>query len=140
VRPNLDIEVRANSGDISISLPHGFRGEITIRASSDRIKFSPTLGACTSLLLDIPEERVFFVHEGGTKWRNGNGKDRAQSRQEESEDALLVYGEYSSVRINWTGEEDLRLPGTRIVVPKLGPGWKAFLNDVGKLVLPSRKS
>jgi hypothetical protein len=154
-RPNLDIEICANSGDVSVSLPRCFRGEITIRASSERVAFSPALGACTAQLLDIPEERVFFVRdelcEGG-EWRNGNsnsdeGSDgsKGQGRSpEEPQDALLVHGGYRNVRLNWIGEEDLpetRLPSRLgIAVPnlKVGAGWKAFWNDVGRLVLSSK--
>jgi len=154
VRPNLDIEICANSGDVSVSLPRCFRGEITIRANSERVAFSPALGACTAPLLDIPEERVFFVRDelcedASRKRRNDSGNsnessggNKGQGRsQEEVHDALLVHGEYRSVRINWIDEEDLpemRLPGGRIIVPnlKLGARWKALWNDVGKLVLP----
>jgi hypothetical protein len=152
--PNLDIEICANSGDVSVSLPRCFRGEITIRASSDRVMFSPALGACTAQLLDIPEERVFFVRnelcEDG-RWSNGNsnsnGDSKGQGRSpEEPQDALLIHGEYRNVRLNWIGEEDLpetRLPSRLgIIVPnlKMGAGWKTFWNDVGRLVLPNKVS
>jgi hypothetical protein len=155
VRPNLDIEISANVGDVSVSLPRCFRGEITIRANSERVAFSTALGACTAPLLDIPEERVFFVRDAlcedaSRKRCNGSGNSnessggsKGQGRSpEEAHDALLVHGEFRSVRINWIDEEDLpemKLPGGRIIMPilKLGrAGWKSLWNDVGKLILP----
>ena len=155
-RPNLDIEICVNWGDISVSLPRCFRGEITIR-DGDHVTFSPALGACTAPLLDIPEERVFFVRdelcEGG-KRPNGNsnsdedgGGSKSQGRtQEEPQDALLIHGVHMNVQLNWIGEEDL--PETRlrsrigIIVTnlKLGVRLKAFWNDMRRLVLPSRVS
>jgi len=151
-RPNFDIEICANSGDVSISLPRCFRGEITIRANHDRITFSPSFGACTAPLLDIPEERVYFVRdelcEGGTTRRRrshdeaqgagtgSKGNDQSATR-EESLDALLVHGEHRGVRISWDGEADLPETKATLKIPfnfKLG-GLKAVWNDVGKDVV-----
>jgi len=82
-RPNLDVEICANNGDVSISLPRCFRGEITIRAAHDRIAFSTSLGACTAPLLDIPEERVYFVRDElcGAGGGGGGGTEQQQQQQ-----------------------------------------------------------
>lgn len=161
-RPNLDVEICASHGDVSISLPRCFRGEITIRSTHDRISFSPSFGSYAAPLLDIPEERVYFVRDelceggGGTEQRRRSLGEAAQGttsskydgqsgvREEESLDALLVHGEHRSVRINWVGEEDLperkRTVTLGMLIPsnlKLDGGLKAVWNNVGKDLVKS---
>ena len=110
--------LRANYGDISLSLPRCFRGPITIRTGDERIDFSPALGEYASLISDVPGIRVYFVgtRPRSGKWGNG-GEDNSESI-EDSLDELTVDGRYTSVRINWDGEDE---------VPIMRPnGWQLF--------------
>ena len=115
-RPSLSIDLRANYGDISLSLPCSFRGPITITSSHERIAFSPALEERMAPLSDIQGVRVYFVgdrpHSGrwGGDDNTNKGEEHASrggSTEEEPLDELTVSGEHASVRVNWDGEPDL---------------------------------
>ena len=108
--PFLDMEMCANFGDVSVSLPRCFRGPITIRTRDDRIAFSPALKGCTALVSDIAGILVYFVGEGprSGKWGEPGSSNNGET-VEDSFDRLLIRGRFSSVRINWDGEEELPL-------------------------------
>lgn len=146
-RANFDIEIIANFGDVSVWLPRCFRGEITIRAKHDYIAFSPKLGAYVAPLLEIPQERVYFVRDelcgdqpsprrGGRGGRDrdrdcADGADKKDRCPDEPLDALLVHGKHSSVRISWDDEKELSDMKPLEIVTTRG-GWKALLNGAGK--------
>ena len=144
-RANFDIEIIANFGDVSVWLPRCFRGEITIRAKHDCIAFSPKLGAYTAPLLEIPQERVYFVRDElcgdhpSPRRRRGRDRDRAKGADkkdrspDEPLDALLVHGKHSSVRISWDDEKELSDMKPLEIVTTRG-GWKALLNGAGKRI------
>jgi hypothetical protein len=108
--PFLDMEMCANFGDIYVSLPRCFRGPITIRTRDHRIDFSPALKERTALVSDIAGILVYFVGDRprSGKWGKPSGSDNGET-VEDSFDKLLVGGRFSSVRINWDGEEELPL-------------------------------
>jgi hypothetical protein len=113
------MELRANYGDVYLSLPSCFRGPITIRTGDDRIAFSRALKKRTALISDVPGVRVYFVgdrpHSG--KWGNGD-TSTSETVEEDSLDELSIDGIFTSVRINWDGEEDM---------PFMPPNpWQAF--------------
>jgi len=150
-RANFDIEIIANLGDVSVWLPRCFRGEITIRAKHDSIAFSPKLGAYAAPLLEIPQERVYFVRDElcgdqpSPPPRRGGGRhrDRDRDRAEEADkkdrcpdepfDALLIHGKHTSVRISWDDEKELSDMKPLEIVTTRG-GWKALLNGAGKRI------
>ncbi|KAH9000455.1 hypothetical protein EDB92DRAFT_1985241 [Lactarius akahatsu] len=111
-RPSLDIELWANYGDVSLSLPRCFRGPIAIRSHHERVAFSSELEKRTPLLSDVDGVRVYFVGDRprSWRWRGGvseeGGKD-ASGSLEEPLDELSVGGRHTSVRINWDGESEL---------------------------------
>ncbi|KAH9027191.1 hypothetical protein EDB84DRAFT_1677547 [Lactarius hengduanensis] len=70
-RPSLDIELWANYGDVSISLPRCFRGPIMIRSHHERIAFSSELKKRTPKL---SESDVDGVRGAGRRSEEG-GKD-----------------------------------------------------------------
>ena len=47
------MKLRANFGDVYVSLPCCFRGPITIRTRGDRLAFSPALKERTALISDV---------------------------------------------------------------------------------------
>ncbi|KAH9066820.1 hypothetical protein EDB87DRAFT_1588404 [Lactarius vividus] len=111
-RPSLDIELWANYGDVSLSLPRCFRGPITIRSSHERIKLSSALVTRTTMLSDVQGVRVYFVGDRphSWRWRGGIGKEGkkdASGSLEEPLDELSVGGRHTSVRIKWDGESEL---------------------------------
>jgi hypothetical protein len=128
------MEMGANHGDVSISLPLCFRGHITIRTGDERVAFSPALKECTALLSDVPGVRVYFVGDRqrgrGTRSSYGNGNDGGETAQGEPLDELSISGRYSSVRINWDGEEEL--PGVG-----LDP-WMSFLSGADRFFTSGR--
>ena len=67
-RLSLNIDIRANYGDISLSLPRYFRGPITIRSSHERVAFSPALEERMAPISDVQGVRVYFV---GNRPRSG---------------------------------------------------------------------
>ena len=104
-----------------VSLPRYFRVPITIRTGDDRVALSPALKEHTALISDVPGVRVYFV--GGRprvgKWGNdGDNSDDGGTVEDSSLDELSVSGRYLSVRINWGGEE-----GMRLMMPS---GWQGF--------------
>jgi|SRR5712672_1091530 len=105
-RPFLDIELRADYGDVFITLPRCFRGLVTIRTGDERIALSPGLAGCTALLSDVPGVREYFVGERRPKRNRGSGKVDEDYTPEEPLDGLVVRGKFTSVRINWEGERD----------------------------------
>jgi hypothetical protein len=109
----------ANYGDVYLSLPHCFRGPITIRTGDDRIAFSPALGDRTALISDVPGGQVYFVgaRPRGGKWGSGDMTDKSEA-VEDSLDELSVDGRFTSVRVNYVGEEEVP-----IMVPN---PWQAF--------------
>ena len=104
------MEMRADFGDVCVSLSHCLRGPITIRTGNDRIAFSPALKERTALVSDIAGIRVYFVGDRprSGKW-GGPGSNDNREILEDSFDELLVGGRFSSVRINWDGEEEVPL-------------------------------
>jgi len=104
-RPSLDIELRADYGDVFVTLPRCFRGPITIRTGDERIALSTGLAECTALLSDVPGVREYFLGERRPKESRGGGK--LNGTPEEPLDELVVRGKFTSVRINWVGERDL---------------------------------
>ena len=122
--------LRANYGDIFLSLPRCFRGPITIRTGDDRIAFSPALGESASLISDVPGIRVYFVgarpHSG--KWGNGDS-DNGES-VEDMLDELTIDGTFTSVRINWDGEDE-------VPIMRLN-GWWGFCGGAKRLFTTGR--
>ena len=130
-RAFLDMELRAYYGDISLSLPHCFRGPITIRTGDDRIALSPALEERTALISDIPGVRVYFVGDRprSGKWGSGDDSDNGGSL-EDSLDELTVDGKYTSVRINLDDEEE---------VPLMKPsGWQVFCGGAQRFFTSGR--
>jgi hypothetical protein len=112
-RPSLDINVRADHGDISLALPYCFRGPITINTTHERIIFSPGLKPFASQLSDVLGERVYFIGERPRKgeWRGGSEDDRdvgMENTPEEAVDRLHVHGKHTTV---WIGRIDEEKPG-----------------------------
>ena len=110
-RPSFDIELRANYGDVSLSLPRCFRGPITIRSSHERITFSPALEERTAPLSDVQGVRVYFVGDRplSGRWRGyrEGGEDGGVGRYpDEPLDELSVGGWHTGVRIYWDGEPE----------------------------------
>jgi hypothetical protein len=100
--------VHADHGDISLTLPHCFRGPVTIHSTHERITFSPALKPCTSQLSDVLGEQVYFVGERPRKgeWRGGDEDDEGtEDAPEEAVDRLHVYGNHTNVWIGRIGEE-----------------------------------
>jgi hypothetical protein len=129
-RPFFDMALRANYGDISLSLPRCFRGPMTIRTGDERIDFSPALGEYSSLISDVPGIRVYFVgaRPRSGKWGNG-GSDDGES-VEDILDELTIDGRYTSVRINWDGEDE---------VPIVRPsGWQVFCGGAERFFTSGR--
>ncbi|KAH9027188.1 hypothetical protein EDB84DRAFT_1401138 [Lactarius hengduanensis] len=121
-RPSFDIDLLANYGDISLSLPRCFRGPITIRTSHERIAFSPALEERSAPLSDDQGIRVYFVGDRprSGQWRSDDVEENAGAGgfPEEPLDELFVGGWHMSVRINWDGEPEL---------PQVKPtGWENF--------------
>src|SRR6266702_2452515 len=113
-RPSFDIDLRANYGDVSLSLPRCFRGPITIHSSHERIAFSSALEERTALLSDIQGVRMYFVGDRSNSGRrcasdddDREGEEDAGGYPEESLDELSVGGWHTSVRIRWDGEPEL---------------------------------
>jgi hypothetical protein len=121
--------LRAYYGDISLTLPRCFRGPITIRTGDDRIALSPALEERTALISDVPGVRVYFV---GDRPRSGKwgSEDYSNSGVEDLLDELSVDGRYTSVRINWDGEEEM---------PIMAPnGWQVFCGGAERFFTSGR--
>ncbi|KAH9981983.1 hypothetical protein BJV74DRAFT_887223 [Russula compacta] len=105
-RPSLDVELYANNGDISLSLPRCFRGPITIRTTHEGIVLSAALEECTALLLDAQGTRAYFVGDRPRRgeWGRGNEDDDGDNVGEPL-DNVYIGGKHTSVRISWVGEE-----------------------------------
>ena len=118
--PFLNIALRANYGDICVSLPRCFRGPITIRTGDDRIALTPALEERTALISDVPGLRVYFVGDRPRvgKWGSDGDNNDNGGTVEDSLDELTVSGRYSSVRVNLDGEQELP-----IMMPS---GWQGF--------------
>jgi len=137
LRPSLGIDLRANHGDISLSLPRCFRGPITITSSHERIKFSDALEERVAPLSDIQGVRVYFVGDRprSGQWRgdDNEGEEHAstsESTEEEPLDELTVSGWHTSVRINWDGEPEL---------PEMKPnGWENFCRGSARFFTSGR--
>ena len=119
--------LRANYGDVFLSLPRCFRGPMTIRTGDDRISLFPALDEYASLISDVPGLHAYFVgtqpHSG--KWGNGSlGSNNGES-VEELLDELTIDGKFTSVRINWDGKDEV--PIMRL------SGWQAFCGGAGRL-------
>jgi len=134
-RPSLDIEVQANYGDVSLSLPRCFRGPIMIRSSHERIAFSPALEECTAPLSDVQgARRVYFVGNRPLWWRGNDeeGEENADVGRcpEEPLDELSVGGSHTSLRICWDGEPEL--PQIKL------SGWEHFCMGTTRFFTSSR--
>ncbi|KAH9066821.1 hypothetical protein EDB87DRAFT_463101 [Lactarius vividus] len=124
-RPSLDIELWANFGDVSLSLPRCFRGPITIRSPHERIAFSAALERRVAPLSDVQGVRVYFVGDQprSGRWRGDVGEEGEKDvggSLEEPLDELSVGGRHTSVRIKWDGEPELP--------QMMQNGWKDFLS------------
>ncbi|KAI9440692.1 hypothetical protein H4582DRAFT_1812036, partial [Lactarius indigo] len=134
-RPSLDIELWANYGDVSLSLPRCFRGPITIRSPHERIKFSSALERRVAPLSDAQGVRVYFVGDQprSGRWRGDvseEGEKDAGGSLEEPLDELSVGGRHTSVRINWEGEPELP--------QMIQNGWKNFRSGNVRLFTSGR--
>ena len=110
------MKLRANFGDVYVSLPRCFRGLITIRTRDDRLAFSPALEERTALISDVSGVRVYFVGERPRSGKWGNGSSSVT--KEDLLDELSVDGRFTSVRINWDGDKE---------VPFMKPNpWQVF--------------
>ena len=119
--------LRANYGDVFLSLPHCFRRPMTIRTGDNRISLFPALDEYTSLISDVPGLHVYFVgaRPRSGKWGNGSlGSDNGES-VEDLLDELIIYGKFTSVWINWDSEDEV--PIMRL------SGWQAFCGGAGRL-------
>jgi len=125
----LNIELRANYGDVTLLLPRHFRGPVTIRSSHERVAFSPALEERMAPLSDVQGVRVYFVGDRprSGKWRgDGDDDDDKESEEdtsvdgspEEPLDELSVGGWHTSVRIQCHGEPELP--------QMLQNGWENF--------------
>jgi hypothetical protein len=122
--------LRANYGDVSLSLPRCFRGPITIRTGDDRIAFSPALGDYASLISDVSGIRVYFVGARPRSGKWGNGGSDSDESVEDLLDGLTVDGKFTSVRINWDGEDE---------VPIMRPsGWQVFCGGAERFFTTGR--
>jgi hypothetical protein len=133
VLPFLDMALRANYGDVYLSLPRCFRGPITIRTGDDRIAFSPAFAKRAGLMSDVAGVRVYFVGDRprGGKW----GSSTSNGGEAVGEDLLLdeisVDGKFTSVRINWDGGDE--------EVPFMMPDpWKAFCGGTERFFTSGR--
>lgn len=101
------MELYANNGDVSLSLPRCFRGPITIRTTHEEIALSPALEECTALLLDAQGTRAYFVGDRPRRgeWGRGN-EDNDGEKVEEPLDKVYIGGKHTGVRISWVGEEE----------------------------------
>ena len=121
--------LRAYYGDIYVSLPRCFRGPITIRTGDERIALSPALEEYASLISDVPSIRVYFV---GARPRSGKWGDGGSDNEsvEDLLDELTVDGKFTSVRINWDGEDE---------VPIMRPnGWQVFCGGAERFFTTGR--
>lgn len=125
--------LRANYGDVYLSLPRCFRGPITIRTGDDRIAFSPAFAKRAGLMSDVAGVRVYFVGDRprGGKW----GSSTSNGGEAVGEDLLLdeisVDGRFTSVRINWDGGDE--------EVPFMMPDpWKAFCGGTERFFTSGR--
>lgn len=98
------MQLLADYGDIYVSLPRCFRGPINISTGDSRIALSPALEDRTALLSDIRGTRVYFVGDRPHRGEWGLSGDRDQD-PEGPVDELYASGKFTSVRINWVGEE-----------------------------------
>ena len=130
-RAFLDMELRANYGDIYVSLPRCFRGPVTIRTGDDRIAFSPALEERTALISDVPGVRVYFVgnRPRGGKWGSGDNNDSGENI-EDFLDEVTVDGRYTSVRINCDGEDEVP-----VIMPS---GWQVFCGGAERFFTTGR--
>ena len=89
--PFLDMEMRADFGDVYASLPRCFRGPITIHTRNDRIAFSPALKERTALASNIAGIQVYFVggrpHSG--KWGSPGSSDNGRLQKTHSMSSRL---------------------------------------------------
>lgn len=117
-RLSLNIDLRANYGDVSLSLPRYFRGPITIRSSHERVAFSPALEERMAPISDVQGVRVYFVgnRPRSGRWRGGVDDDDDNESEEDTSaggspeeplDELSVGGRHTSVRIRCHGEPEL---------------------------------
>ena len=118
------MELRSNHGDVYVSLPRCFRGPITIRTRDDRIAFSHAVKERTTLISDISGIRVYFVGDRPRgKWNTGDSG-------EDLSDEIFVDGRYTSVRINWDGDEEV--PFMRI------DPWNSFVGGAERFFTSGR--
>ena len=123
------MELRAYYGDISVSLPHCYRGPMTIRTGDDRIALSPALEERTALISDIPGVRVYFI---GDRPRTGKwGASGNRGKLKELLDELTIDGKYTSVRINLDGEEE-------VLTMKRPSGWQVFCGGAERFFTSGR--
>jgi hypothetical protein len=115
-RPAFDINLRA-SQQVSLSLPHCFRGLITIthiNPSQQVITLSPALEKLMTLLSDVQGTLVYLVGKRPRSWMlwraDGDSKEGDEAAagvgrdSEEPLDKLLVNSWSSALQIYWDGE------------------------------------
>jgi len=127
--PYLDMELRANYGDVHLSLPRCFRGPITIRTGDDRVAFSHAFQERTTLISDISDVRVYFVGDRprGGKWGKGDDGDGGETARDLL-DELSVSGRHTSVRIRWDGEVEEPVIKSFSVAQKFFSGADRFFS------------
>jgi hypothetical protein len=137
----------ANYGDVFVSLPRCFRGQIVISTSDERVSLSPALKECAALISDVPGARVYFVGDrprrrgpqrrttttsttSGSKESHFGEDEAPGSLLDEPVDQLSVAGKFTSVRINWDDEEEL---------PMMGPSpWMTFISGADRFFKTGR--
>jgi hypothetical protein len=91
-RPSFDIEVKADYGGVYLSLPHCFRGLITIKCSHEFIHLSPAFNKRTALLSENDNVCVYLVGDRPRSWTGGENGTGAGRYPEGSFDELSVGG------------------------------------------------
>ncbi|KAF8498511.1 hypothetical protein F5888DRAFT_1689600 [Russula emetica] len=108
---------------MAFSLPHSFRGPITICTGDDRIAFSPAFAERVTLLskVSLAGVRTYFVGDRpkGGKWGYGDTSDKTDDNLL---DNITFYGKYTCTRINLDGEGEVPTMGLNV--------WKSFCSGV----------
>ncbi|KAI9511395.1 hypothetical protein F5148DRAFT_344641 [Russula earlei] len=131
-RPSLDIDLRADHGDVFVSLPHCFQGSITIRTGDERVALSPSFKKSAAPLLDVPGILQYFVGdlERGRGPGSSSGNKDGNDDPEFPFDKLLISGKFTSVRINWEGEKDLPEIGLNPLLSVLSVADRFFTTGI----------
>ena len=125
------MQLRANYGDVSLSLPRCFRGPITIRTGDDRIALSPAFAERAALISDVSGVRIYFVGDRprSGKWGYGDNNDNGGTDNDLLGE-ITVKGKYTCTQINWDGEEE--------VPTKVLDGWMTFCSGAERFFTTGR--